>query len=161
MIADSCKKLFIAKKIAIEVDRIDFCSSHVYYQDDEVRQLVEPYHNLFALVLLRKQVQGSYEHQQEIRIAHLQTRLNIIETGSTEVVGIEFYDVGRYLKPIISEAYQATEAIYQNLLINGSSFTNERSKTVVLAIGLRPNQSAIIIEMSTETELYNVKLFDQ
>jgi len=110
---------------------------------------------------LRKQVQGSYGHEQEIRIAHLQTRLNIIETGSTEVVGVEFYDVGRYLQPHIPEAYQSIEAMHQNLLIEGSSFTNERSKTVVLAIGLRPTQSAILIEMSAETELYNVKLFDQ
>jgi hypothetical protein len=36
-----------------------------------MRQLVQPYHNLFALVLLRKQIQNSYGHDQEIRIAHL------------------------------------------------------------------------------------------
>jgi hypothetical protein len=111
MIAESCKQLFAAKRISIEVDRIDLCSSHVHYVDDEARQLVEPYHNLFALVLLRKQAQNAYGHEQEIRVAHLQTRLNIFETGKSEIAGVEFYDVGNFLKPHIPEAYQSIEAL--------------------------------------------------
>lgn len=63
VIADSCKQLFAAKRVSVEVDRIDLCASHVHYVEDEARQLVEPYHNLFALVLLRKQVQNAYGHE--------------------------------------------------------------------------------------------------
>lgn len=64
--------------------------------DNQNQKIIVQY-NLFALILLRKEIPNTYEFEQEIRIAHLQTRLNIGRTGESNIERIEFYDVTRHM----------------------------------------------------------------
>lgn len=59
------------------------------------------------------------------------------------------------------ESFQQVETMRQALLMEGCSFTVERTGSVVLALALSLTQSAILIEMDSRTGLYNVRQFDQ
>ena len=78
-ISEGCKQFFQLRNVDVTVDRVEFCASHVNYEQSN--EFVKPVHHVFALVLLRKPVVNGYGHGQEVRIAQISTRLNIGETG--------------------------------------------------------------------------------
>ena len=70
------------KVFQVEVDRVEFCSSHMQVTDTEVEMsdideagAKEQYLNLFALVKAIKQLPSSYERETEYLIAHFQTQV--------------------------------------------------------------------------------------
>lgn len=90
-------------------------------------------------------------------MAHLQTRLNIGATGSSQVSSLDFYDI-RELRDHMPKAFQSVEAIRQQLVMDGVSFTSDRTGTVVLGVALTLSQEAVLIEIDPRREgLYNIR----
>ena len=71
------------KPFQIEVDRVDYCASHlqvvpcddVDMEDADDGEATEQYLNLFCLVKARRQQTSSYETEHETLIAHFQTQV--------------------------------------------------------------------------------------